>query len=153
MKSLIAKTFSLLAMAATLSAFSSPAGGEGFEVYLNNKLILQSYGKSMEKIQTIRLDEGSATDELTIKYHHCGKVAKNRMLTIKDGNDKVLKAIRFADVNYVLGGMSCRVKDIISLKKGNNTELKLYYSSTELPGGRLLASIVSGKAATASVIP
>lgn len=153
MKSLIAKTFSLMVIAATLSAFSSPAGGEGFEVYLNNKLILQKFGKSMNSVQTIRLEEGSANDELTIKYHHCGKVGKNRVLTIKDGKDNVLKSIRFADVNYEMGGMSCRVKDIISLKKGNNTVMKLYYSSSELPGGRLLASIVTGKSVTASVWP
>jgi len=153
MRSIIAKTFSLLVITTALFSFSAKPGGEGFEVYLNNKLILERFGNNMKAVQTIRLNEGSASDELTIKYHHCGKVGKNRVLTVKDGQDNVLKAIRFADVNYVMGGMSCRVKDIISLKKGNSSTLKLYYSSSELPEGRLLASIVTGKSVTASVLP
>ena len=153
MRSIIAKTFSLLVISTALFSFSAKPGGEGFEVYLNNKLILQRFGNNMKAVQTIRLDEGSANDELTIKYHHCGKVGKNRVLTVKDGQDKVLKAIRFADVSYETGGMSCRVKDIISLKKGNSATLKLYYSSSELPEGRLLASIETGKSVTASVLP
>jgi len=70
-------------------------------------------------------------------------------LTVKDSQDKMLKEIRFADVNVPVSGMSCKVKDIISLKKGNNNILKLYYSSTELPNGRLLASIVTGSNRTA----
>ena len=153
MRSIIAKTFSLLVITTALFSFSAKPGGEGFEVYLNNKLILERFGNNMKAVQTIRLNEGSANDELTIKYHHCGKVGKDRVLTVKDGQDNVLKAIRFADVNYVMGGMSCRVKDIISLKKGNSSTLKLYYSSSELPEGRLLASIVTGKSVTASVLP
>ncbi len=153
MRSIIVKTFSLLVITTALFSFSAKPGGEGFEVYLNNKLILERFGNNMKAVQTIRLNEGSANDELTIKYHHCGKVGKDRVLTVKDGQDNVLKAIRFADVNYVMGGMSCRVKDIISLKKGNSSTLKLYYSSSELPEGRLLASIVTGKSVTASVLP
>ncbi len=153
MKSIIAKTFSLLVISTVLFSFSGKPGGEGFEVYLNNKLILQRFGNNMNTVQTIRLDEGSPNDELTINYHHCGKVGKNRVLTVKDGQDKVLKAIRFADANSPTKSMSCRAKEIISLKKGTTSTLKLYYASSELPGGRLLATIVSGKPVTASVLP
>lgn len=103
-------------------------------------------------MQTIRLSESSPGDELTVRYHHGGRVGKNRVLTIRDENNQILKSIRFADVNYERGGMSCRVKDIISLKRGNHGVLKLYYSSSELPGGRLLASLVTEKQATASLL-
>ena len=153
MKSVIAKTFSLLTICTALFSFSPTPGGEGYEVYLNNKLILQRFGNNMNSVQTIRLDEGSPNDELTINYHHCGKVGKNRVLTIKDGQDKVLKAIRFADSSSPKNSMSCRAKEIISLKKGNTGTLKLYYASSELPDGRLLATIVTKKPVTASVMP
>ncbi len=149
MKAGIKKAAILLMMAFTLFSFSTLPGGEGFEVYLNNKIIMQRFGNQLNSPQTIQLSDASANDEITIKYHHCGRVGKNRVLTIKDGQDKVLKEIRFADVNVPVSGMSCKVKDIISLKKGNNNILKLYYSSTELPNGRLLASIVTGSNRTA----
>lgn len=149
MKAGIKKAAILLMMAFTLFSFSTLPGGEGFEVYLNNKIIMQRFGNQLNSPQTIQLSDASANDEITIKYHHCGRVGKNRVLTIKDSQDKVLKEIRFADVNVPVSGMSCKVKDIISLKKGNNNILKLYYSSTELPNGRLLASIVTGSNRTA----
>jgi len=149
MKAGIKKAAILLMMAFTLFSFSTLPGGEGFEVYLNNKIIMQRFGNQLNSPQTIQLSDASANDEITIKYHHCGRVGKNRVLTVKDSQDKVLKEIRFADVNVPVSGMSCKVKDIISLKKGNNNILKLYYSSTELPNGRLLASIVTGSNRTA----
>lgn len=149
MKAGIKKAAILLMMAFTLFSFSTLPGGEGFEVYLNNKIIMQRFGNQLNSPQSIQLSDAAANDEITIKYHHCGRVGKNRVLTVKDGQDKVLKEIRFADVNVPVSGMSCKVKDIISLKKGNNNILKLYYSSTELPNGRLLASIVTGSNRTA----
>lgn len=152
MRTFITKTLGLLALCTAIFSFSAKPGGEGFEVYINNKLILQRFGDQLNRAQVIQVNEGSANDELTIKYHHCGKVGKNRVLTLKDGQDKVLKEIKFEDVSTPSAGMSCRVKDIVSFKKGSTNTVKLYYTSSELPGGRLLASIITGNN-TASVQP
>jgi len=153
MKPIITKTLSLLLLSAALFSFTAKPGGEGFEVYLNNKLILQRFGDQLNTAQVLRFTDGfTANDELTIKYHHCGRVGKNRVLTIKNEADKVLQEIRFPDSAVPVAGMSCKVKEIISLKKGNNSVLKLYYTSSELPNGRLLASIVTSSA-TAAVMP
>jgi hypothetical protein len=152
MKSMTSKLTLLVALTTAFFSFTSLPGGEGFEVYLNNKLILQRFGKQLNTAETIQLSQGSASDELSIRYHHCGKAGKNRVLTVKDGQNNVLKEIRFADAATPVSAMSCKVKDIISLKKGNNTTLKLYYTSSELPGGRLLASIVT-RSNTTSVTP
>jgi hypothetical protein len=143
MKAFITKTLGLLAFCTAIFSFSVKPGGEGFEVYINNKLILQRFGDQLNRAQVIQLSEGSANDEMTIKYHHCGKVGKNRVLTLKDGQDKVLKEIKFADVADPYGGMSCKVKDVVNFKKGSSNTIKLYYTSSELPGGRLLASIIT----------
>lgn len=153
MKKSIVKMLSLLVLSTTLFSFSGKPGGEGFEVYLNNKLIVQKFGNQMNNAQTIELNQGSPNDELTIKYYHCGTTGKNRVLTIKDGQNKILKEYHFADASSNASGMKCRVNDIFSLKKGNNSTLKLYYTSSELPGGRLLATIVTGTSATASLRP
>jgi hypothetical protein len=37
--------------------------------------------------------------------------------------------------------MSCNVQDLINLQKDNDQVLKLYYSSSELPNGRQLATV------------
>ncbi|HUR67202.1 MAG TPA: hypothetical protein VMZ03_12705 [Chitinophagaceae bacterium] len=152
MKTIITKTMGLFVLCTALFSFLAKPGGEGFEVYINNKLILQRFGDQLNKAQVIQVSEGSANDELTIKYHHCGKVGRNRVLTIRDGENKLLREIKFADVSTPSSGMSCRVRDIISFKKGTTNTVKLYYTSSELPGGRLLASIITRKVSV-SVMP
>jgi len=133
----------LLFLSLILFSFTGNRGGEGFEIYLNSKLVLQQFGSQLNNVKSIQLDQNSPTDELTIKYHHCGQVGKNRSITIRDGQNKILKEWHFADVSKGSAAMSCYVKDIVGLKKGNGTiTLNLYYSSTELPKGRQLASLV-----------
>jgi len=142
-----AKAFKWLAgvaLCATLFSFSAGMGGEGFEIYLNNKLVLQQYGSDMNTVKTLKLDQAADNDELSIRYHHCGRVGKSRTITIKDGQDKVLKQWKFNDVSDASASMSCKVKDILGLRSGKHNTLKLYYSSSELPKGRLLTSIVAG---------
>lgn len=141
MKSIISKTMMLVAIGATLLSFSPKPGGEGFEISLNNKVVIQRYGSDINAVNNLQLNQSASNDQLIIKYHHCGKVGKNRIVTIKDGQNNVLKEFRYADVFTPVAAMSLPVKDILSLKKGNNSILKLYYSSSELPNGRLLTTI------------
>ncbi len=149
-----AKTAIMLALpilfTTLLSSFSVKPGGEGFEIYLDNKLVMQRFGKDINTVQNLQLDQQFANAQLTVKYHHCGRVGKNRIITIKDGQDKTLKEWRFKNVQDAYASMGCNVKDILSLKKTSST-MKLYYSSTELPKGRLLASIVIGANNTAAL--
>jgi hypothetical protein len=135
-------------LCATLLSFSVRPGGEGFQIYLNNRLLMQRFGNEMNTVQSLQLDPAYANEQLTIKYHHCGKVGKNRSITIKNAQNKVLKQWNFADGNDASNPMSCKVKDLLDLGKANTT-LNLYYSSTELPGGRLLTAIVPGKNSSA----
>lgn len=144
MKSIISKTMTLVAIAATLVSFSSKFGGEGFEISLNGKVVLQRYGSNINDVKSLQLNQNLPNDQLTIKYHHCGRVGNNRIITIKDGQNKILKEWHFADVSTAFAAMNCNVKDIISLKKTNNSVFNLYYSSSELPNGRLLTSIILG---------
>jgi len=126
---------------AVFSAFTPLPGGEGFEIYLNNKLVLQKYNSEMKQIPTLQLDKRNANDQLSVKYHHCGKVGKDRVITVKDEKNKVLRQWHFADVSTVMGAMTCNVKEILSLEKLNANQLKLYYASSELPQGRQLVTI------------
>jgi|CXWL01.1.fsa_nt_gi hypothetical protein len=141
MKFIISRTMALAAICATLFSFSPKPGGEGFEIYLNNKVLLQQYGSEMNSIKNLELNQSSPGDKLTIKYHHCGKVGKKRVVSIKDEQNNLLKEFRYADAATPAAAMALPVKDILSLKKENNSVLKMYYSSSELPNGRLLAAI------------
>ena len=141
MKQIISKTMMLVAVAATLLSFTN-FGGEGFEIYLNNKVVIQQFGEPGNAVKSLRLNQYSANDQLTIKYHHCGRVGKKRIITIKDSQNNWLKEWRFADAAMPAATMLCNVKDILDLNKGNGSVLKLYYTSSELPNGRLLANIV-----------
>lgn len=151
MKSFMKSFLPLLIAGISLLSFTIKPGGEGFEVYLNKKLLLQRFGNDMNHPPTISLDFSSPQDELVVKYYHCGQTGKSRTLTIKDGQNKILKEFRYANTNQS-GGMLCKASDIINLKKGNSSELKLYYTSSEIPGGRLLASLISNNA-TAAIQP
>lgn len=143
------KALALGALCTTLFSFSIRTGGEGFEIYLNSKMVLQQYGNQMNNVKSLQLDQGSYNDELTIKYHHCGKVGKNRVITIKDSKNNVLKQWHFDNATDATNSMTCKVKDILDLqKKNSSTTINLYYSSSELPKGRLLTSITKGNTNT-----
>ena len=147
MKSIISKSMLVLAICATLFSFRNKPGGEGFEIYLNNKVVVQQFGTDMSKVKNIRLTQNLAADKLTIKYHHCERVGKKRIVTIKDAHNKVLKEFNYADAATPVAVMTVNLKDLLNLMKGNN-QLKLYYSSSELPKGRMLVSFSTSAIST-----
>ena len=149
MKPIIPKTMALVALAAILFSFTN-LGGEGYEIYLDNKIVIQQYGKTLDAVNNLRLDHSALNGRLTVKYHHCGRVGKNRTITIKDGQNKALKEWRYPDVAQPVAAMNCKVKDILDITKNTGT-LKLYYTSSELPNGRLLTNIVVENKSVVSV--
>jgi hypothetical protein len=142
MKKIISKTFALVAIAATLFSFTTNFGGEGFEIFVNGKVVVQSFGKDVEKVRTLNLNPAVPNDKISFRYYHCGQVGKNRFVTIKSADNNPLKVWNYADVTT--GDISCTVKDLLSLQKGSNKIFKIFYSSNELPKGRELVEIVFG---------
>ena len=143
----------LIALSGTLFSFSVKTaetlfpcknnfGGEGFEVYLDNKLVLQQFGENMKSVKTISLDQSESNGQLAIRYFHCGQPGKSRVITIKDEQDVVLKEWKFGDTKDATAKLCCNVKDILALPKlKTGKKLNLYYASAELPKGRLLAML------------
>ncbi len=144
MKKMITYAMMLVAVATALLSFKPNFGGEGFEILLNGKVLLQQFGKDLNSVKNLQLNQVSATDKLTIRYYHCGHVGKNRIVTVKDGQDRILKQWRYRDSESPVGEMQCSAQDIITLKKAGTDVFKLYYSSSELPNGRMLASVTVG---------
>lgn len=147
----------LLALSGVLFSFSvktaekffpvkSDFGGEGFEVYLNNKLVLQQFGEKMNNVKSIELDQSASNGQLAIRYFHCGQPGKSRVVTIKDEQNVVLKEWRFGDTKDASAKLCCNVKDILALPKiKTGRKVNLYYTSAELPKGRLLAILTTVK--------
>jgi len=142
MKSIISKALSLVAISATFLSFSPKPGGEGFEITLNNKIMLQQFGNEMNTVQSLQLTQLSINDQLNIKYYHCGKAGNNRVITIRDGQNNLLKEFRYGNASSASAAMALPVKEILGLKKGKTVTLKLYYASKELPNGRMLTSFI-----------
>jgi len=140
------KILSVLAIAfsVTFFSFTSKPGGEGFEIYLNNKLVLQQFGKDLNKVKTISIDPTLTHAQLSVKYYHCGQVGKNRVLAVKNATNKVLKEWSFDNSAKNSNAMYCGVKEILDLQKVNSSKLYLYYSSSQLPKERLLVTISKG---------
>ena len=139
-KLIVAKSL-LILICATLFSFSSKRGGDSFEIVLNGKRVLQQFVYASKGVQTIQLTQTSDNDKLDIYYNHCGQVGKNRYITIKNEKDEPIKVWKFADAVDKNGVMSFKLKDVLSLRKNKTDKLNLFYSSSELPAGRTLATI------------
>ncbi len=141
-KSALVKTFTLIVLSLTVFTYASKAGGDRYEIYLNDKLITQQYvGKLAVDVSSLQLDKANYKDKLVIYYSHCGTAGKGRSIVLKDEQNKIVKEWKFADAAGTDASMSIPVKDILGLQK-NNATLKLYYFSSQyLPKGRMLTSI------------
>ncbi len=143
-------TLFLLVITTCMVAFVSPAGGEGYEIYLDNKLIIQQFGKQMKEVKNLQLNSSHIKSELGIKFYHCGMAGKSRTLELKINDKQIVKKWQFAnssDNHYII---TVPVKEIINLEKKSATgTFDLYYASKEAPQGRKLAEIILTDRATA----
>jgi hypothetical protein len=127
-------------------SFSVPFGGEGFEVYVNNKLVLQQFGKEMNNIRTLGLSKQGQNSEVTVKYYHCGQSGKNRELSIRNNQNRVLMKWTFADGAV----MKFSLTELRSLHKAEGeTLLSLYYACGEKPRGQKLVQLTTGSGSQA----
>lgn len=152
MKRNIASAFSGLSIIAffCLSSFSGKMGGDKFEIYINGKLVVEQFVAAKNSVPTIELGKYSSNQKMEVYYSHCGKTGTGRTITISNAQNQVLKQWQFADA-AAQSAMSCQLKDILPLQKNKEEKLNLYYSSKELPGGRLLAVVTSSGEKTAAL--
>lgn len=135
---------------ACLQSFTAKAGGEGFEIYLNNKLILwQPVGKPFT-LHNLQLDKTNKDDQLEIRYHHCGYTGKDRTIVIKDDKGNTIKEWKFADASGANKGMTIPVKELLQLEKNySSSNLSIVYYAQQLPKGRAITAIqFNGKSTT-----
>jgi len=139
-KTIVAATLFL-----TTFSFAAIAGGDTYEIYLNNKLVFKQrvLNTTAVDLNSLQLTKENYNDELEVYYSHCGVTGTGRSIEIKDDKGNVLKEWKFKDVSGANASMTIPVKEILDLQKSNpNAALNLYYfSSKYLPKGRMIASI------------
>jgi len=142
-KSVFVKSCLLIVTSLMVFSFSTRFGGEVFEIFLNNKLVVQQIVAKHEAVKTLQLDQTVSDGSIMVKYTHCGRPGTDRSIILKDENNNIVRKWHFVD-DAEYKTMSCKVQEILSLQKTNGTKFSMYYVSKELPDGRLLASIVIG---------
>lgn len=140
MKQFIFKSLMWVAMCASLFSFSK-IGGDSYSIQLNEKQILQHYVHSKAPTPSFSLNQSSPNDQLAVYYSECGKIGKERKLSIWDEKDNVLKEWQFTNVTGEHTPMNLKAKDILAMKQKGSNKLKLVYSSLEVTKGRVLATI------------
>jgi hypothetical protein len=138
-----AKLLALVVFSTVFSSFSSKMGGDSFEIFINKKLVVQQFVSHTSGVKSFQLDASNANYQVDVYYSHCGKSGTSRNIIIKDGENHLLKEWHFSDASGSNTPMSCKVKDLLNIGKTNGTsKLNIYYSSKELPKGRLLAAVL-----------
>ncbi|MFT3981436.1 MAG: hypothetical protein QM687_13255 [Ferruginibacter sp.] len=134
-----------------LCSFMAPAGGEGFEIYVDNKLVIQKFNKEMNRTINLDLSKTRAKAMLDVKFYHCGMAGSDRVLTIKDVSGKLLKQWQFANSGGKNYTISIPVNEIFDIqRKTGDASIYLYYASKETTQAKLLTAIVKTAAKTAA---
>jgi hypothetical protein len=132
----------------TLLAFSHKPGGDSYEIYLNNQLLLKQLVYQPLSLKSLSLNKSNANDQLVVYYSHCGATGKGRILAVKDSKGTTLKKWNFANAKEgARSGMIIPVKELLQLERDHGS-LSLYYSSQELPESRVLASFTVSEKST-----
>ncbi|MGC4034562.1 MAG: hypothetical protein QM764_01285 [Chitinophagaceae bacterium] len=131
----------------------SKAGGITFEIYLNNKLLLnQRYNKIIEGSPDLQFASANKNDNLHIFFRSCGVSSSTRSVGIKTENNELLKKWDFANSTSSDLSMTIPISEIMDLQKQKpGSTLKLFYfSPDQFRDGYMLASVLSNKTNTAS---
>ncbi|HEY1022400.1 MAG TPA: hypothetical protein VGE06_08795 [Flavisolibacter sp.] len=121
------------------SSFSGKWGGDIFAIYLNGKQVLRQVVHTEPSVKTLSLVSGNEKDKIDVLYSHCGQAGKSRVITIRNEKNELVKKLSFGDGSDDQSLMGFHRKDLGNAKQ---TKVSLYYSSSELPAGKLLARIV-----------
>jgi hypothetical protein len=133
-------SFLILALPAVcigLFSFSLNKGGDVFEIHLNGKQVHRQFVHVDNSIKTLQLQAFGDNDKIEVFYSHCGQIGTSRMLTLRNGKNEQIKKFKFPDVNNNRSLIGFSGKEIAG---NRNTMMNLYYSSNELPNGKLLAT-------------
>lgn len=141
-----------VALCAIMFSFSSRPGAHSFQVYLDDKMVVDQYARRDVDAPRISIDPSANYSQLIVKYSECGRTVTGRKLMIKDEKNTVLKEWNFEGSSTGFKeSMACKVKDLFAVKPKSSNTLKLYYSSNDFQAGMQVAYLIlSGEQKTAA---
>jgi hypothetical protein len=129
-----------------LLSFIAEPGGDRIEIFLNDRLVVEQFVSQSSTAKSLALGQQNYGDRISVLYSHCGNVGKERKIVARDANNKFLKHWKFANASNGTKTMTWAAREILDLQSGSDrATIKLYYSSAELPEGRLVATVVRAK--------
>lgn len=134
----------LLLLLASVFTMSATTGIDSFEIYLNNKLLLRHTMSEPLTLQSLKLTQAKANDELKIRYMQCnapGKIGKNRKLSIVDEQGRMVKEWKFKDSDDENNAMVIPVKELLAEQKKSNGKLVLTYTADDFGKAQQLAAL------------
>jgi hypothetical protein len=126
-----------------LSSFATPYGGEGFQIFVDGKKVLEKFHQDLKRPTNLQLNASRENSVLEVKFYHCGMAGKNRSLILKDADQQLLKQWEFTNEEGKNFAVTILVKELLAFqKRAGAATLYLYYSSREAADGRLLTGLI-----------
>lgn len=136
------KFISLLFIAALCaSLLSFTFGGDSYTIHLNNRKVADHYVFSKAAVPSLVLTSADKNAQLSVYYSECGKIGKERVLTLKNDEQKILKTWNFPNAIDEHIPMTINTTELFGLMK--TEKVHLYYSSRDTKSAQVLASITS----------
>ena len=123
----------LAILALTMMSFS--LGADSYKILLGGKLLAEQFVHIQKAVPSLSLD-ASGKEMLTVQYSHCGGIGTQRILSIRNTDNDIIREWKFNEGSPV----EVQVKEISDLAETG--PLNLYYASAEMTHGRLLASLL-----------
>lgn len=127
LKSLFAAIFAFLVL-----GLQARAGGDVYEIYLNNKLVIRQALHAPLSLQNLELSTAKAGDKLSIRFLQCnapGKTGKSRMISIRDEQGKIVKQWKFKDASGAGNEMVIPVEELLAVQRQARQPLFVFYSA------------------------
>ena len=131
----------LLGLCLVSLSFTTAGGGDEFQLFVGNKMVIQQYIYNDKAVKHLELAPANYNEKISFRYMHCGQAGKNRMITLKDKDGNVMKQWSFANPATSENAMICNAKEIMDIQVKKGDRLQVYYSSVEIPKGKLLVTI------------
>lgn len=131
-RSRLIRALALVVLALGVFSIQAKAGGDSYEISLNNKVLIKQALHAPFNLQNLDLTDAKATDKLTIRFLQCnapGKIGKSRSISIRDEQGNIVKEWKFKDSNGTGNEMQIPVKDLVDLQKKAQGRLLVFYSA------------------------
>lgn len=135
----ISATVFTVLTALALCSFVPFPGGDSYEVYLNNELLIKEHLYGRNEAPSLPLSAISG-DELSVTFSHCGKIGTSRKISLKDDKNAILKEWAFADSPDIKNRMKIKPTEIRTFC-AKHSATKLVYTSNEQRSDIILVSL------------